>query len=101
MISRSCECVKGGGEVESSQQNQPDPEVRKLAALIADPRQRKSFARDPDKALADAGIDVDRLPAAVRDTLYDLSYEELRAVSRVQASLRDAGVSDPDINEIF
>jgi hypothetical protein len=101
MISRSCERVKGGGEVESSQQNQPDPEVRKLAAVIADPRQRKSFARDPDKTLADAGVDVGKLPGPVRDTLYDLTHEELRALSRVKASLLEAGVSDQIINEIF
>ncbi len=87
--------------MESAYGKEQGQELRKLAEVIADPGHRKAFARDPDETLARMGVDVDKLPEAVRNTLYDLSYEELRAVSRVRASLLEAGVSRDDLVEIF
>lgn len=76
-------------------------EIQKLAKLISDPGRRKAFARDPEDTLAAAGIDVGGLPEGVRSTLFDLSHEELRVLSRVKDSLRQAGVSREDEAEIF
>ena len=78
-----------------------DDHVRRLAQLISDPSRRKAFARDPEQTLRDAGVDVGALPEAVRTELFDLSYEELRALSRVKAGLLGAGVSNEVMAEIF
>jgi hypothetical protein len=85
----------------NSTEGQGSGELRKVAALISDPGKRKAFAHDPEKALKDAGIDAGGLPEGVRSTLFDLSYEELRVLSRVRDSLRQAGVSREDASEIF
>lgn len=76
-------------------------EIHKLAKLISDPGRRKAFARDPETTLTEAGINVGGLPEGVRSTLFDLSHEELRVLSRVKDSLRQAGVSKEDEAEIF
>lgn len=76
-------------------------EVQKLAKVISDPGRRKAFAHSPEKALTDAGIDASQLPGGIRSTLFDLSYEELRVLSRVKDSLKQAGVSREDAEEIF
>lgn len=76
-------------------------EIQKLGRLISDPARRKAFAHDPEKTLTDAGIDIGGLPDGVRSTLFDLSHEELRVLSRVKDSLQQAGVSKEDAQEIF
>jgi hypothetical protein len=85
----------------NSGEEQPSSEVEKLAELISDPGQRKAFAHTPEKTLTDAGIDVGKLPEGIRSTLFDLSYEELRVLSRVKESLEQAGVSREDARRIF
>lgn len=82
-----------GGEASS--------EVKKLAEMISDPGKRKAFAHSPEKTLTDAGIDAGNLPEGIRSTLFDLSYEELRVLSRVKQSFNQAGVSREDAQEIF
>jgi hypothetical protein len=85
----------------NSSEGERSSEIQKLAEVISDPGRRKAFAHDPEKTLTDAGIDVGRLPDGVRSTLFDLSHEELRVLSRVKESLRQAGVSREDAEEIF
>jgi hypothetical protein len=85
----------------SSMEGKSGSEMKRLAELISDPGRRKAFAFDPEKTLSEAGIDASRLPEGVRSTLFDLSYEELRVLSRVRDSLRQAGVSREDEGEIF
>lgn len=85
----------------NSSEGERSSEIRKLAEVISDPGGRKAFAHDPEKTLTDAGIDVGRLPDGVRSTLFDLSHEELRVLSRVKEALRQAGVSREDAEEIF
>ena len=85
----------------SNTEGEPSSEIRKVAEVISDPGRRKAFAHDPEKTLTDAGVDVGRLPDGVRSTLFDLSHEELRVLSRVKESLRQAGVSREDEGEIF
>jgi len=72
----------------------------KLGQILGDPKQRKSFWLDPEKALDTVGLDANDIPAAVRETLLDLSYEELRVLARVNASLNEAGVSPQDKGEM-
>lgn len=72
----------------------------KLGEVLRDPKQRKAFWLDPEKALGNVGLDPNDIPAAVRETLHDLSYEELRVLARVNASLDDAGVSPEDKGEM-
>jgi hypothetical protein len=66
--------------------------LAKLGQLLRDPKGRKSFWLNPDETLEKAGISPDDIPAGVRDTLNDLSYEELRVLARVNASLDEAEV---------
>jgi hypothetical protein len=66
----------------------------KLGNLLRDPEQRKQFWLDPAKALSNVGVRPDDIPESVRNTLHDLSYEELRVLARVNQSLDEAGV-DP------
>jgi hypothetical protein len=85
----------------NSTEGQGSGELLKVAELISDPGKRKAFAHDPEKALKDAGIDPGGLPEGVRSTLFDLSYEELRVLSRVRDSLSEAGVSSEMALRIF
>ena len=72
----------------------------KLGEILGDPKQRKSFWLDPEKELARVGLDPNDIPAGVRETLHDLSYEELRVLARVNASLDEAGVPPEDKGEM-
>ncbi len=85
---------EGGGASYSSRA------FAELGEVLRDPKQRKSFWLDPEKALGEVGIDPNDIPAAVRETLQDLSYEELRVLARVNASLDEAGVSPEDQGEM-
>jgi hypothetical protein len=72
----------------------------KLGEVLRDPKQRKAFWLDPEGTLAKIGVDPDEIPERVRDTLHDLSYEELRVLARVNASLDEAGVPSEHKAEI-
>jgi hypothetical protein len=85
----------------TSSEGSPSGEIQKLAEVISDPARRKAFAHDPEKTLTDAGIDVGALPEGVRSTLFDLTHEELRVLSRVKEGLERAGVSTVDVQRIF
>jgi hypothetical protein len=66
----------------------------KLGHVLRDAKQRKAFWLDPAKVLREVGVDPEDIPEDVRETLHDLSYEELRVLGRVNASLDAAGVPD-------
>jgi hypothetical protein len=83
-----------------SGQESASEHMQKLGDVISDPKLRKSFFIDPSGTLRDAGVDVDEIPHAVRETLFDLSHEELRSLARVKGSLRGARMSQADIGEI-
>lgn len=59
---------------------------------IADPEQRRALANDPDAALKQAGIKPNELPTPIRRLLEDLSYEELRVLSRYNVALEKSGL---------
>lgn len=82
-------------------EGKPGKFERQLATVFSDPERRKALASDPQKALADAGIDSAALPEGLRSTLFGLSHGELEAISRVKQGLDDAGVSREDQGEIF
>ena len=64
-----------------------DDDLRKLGDVLADSRLRKAFWTDPDRTLEQQGVKKDRIPAEVLDTLQDLSFEELRFLSRFREPL--------------
>lgn len=68
-------------------------ELKKLADVIADPGQRKSFAADPDGTLDRSDVNPDAIPDGVLGTLKGLSQEELRALARLNSQLLDSGIS--------
>jgi hypothetical protein len=86
---------------ESSYGQDDGDELRKLGELLENAESRRSFAKDPDKALDEAGIDASKIPEGVRSTLSELSEDELEVIARVKGSLLAAGVSRKHINEIF
>ena len=45
---------------------------------------RVAFKENPKEASANAGVEVERLPDALFDTLGEMSFEELEMVSRIQ-----------------
>jgi hypothetical protein len=64
----------------------------KLGNLLRDPKGRKEFWLDPQKALRRVGVHHGEIPEPVQKVLQDLSYEELRVLGRVNDSLDEAGV---------
>ena len=68
-------------------------ELKKLADVIADPGQRKSFAADPDGTLDRVDVKPEAIPENVLSTLKGLSQEELRVLSRLNSSLLESGLS--------
>jgi hypothetical protein len=59
---------------------------------IADPDQRRALANDPEGTLKRAGVNIRELPTQIRRLLEDLSYEELRVLSRYNAALEKSGL---------
>jgi hypothetical protein len=59
---------------------------------IADPYRRRALANHPEEAFEEAGVNFNALPSQLQALLKDLSYEELRLLSRVQDTLDRAGL---------
>lgn len=59
---------------------------------IADPDRRRALANDPEGTLREAGVNARELPPQVRRLLDDLSYEELRLLSRYNVALEKSGL---------
>jgi len=59
---------------------------------IADPDRRRALANDPEGTLKDAGVRPSELPTQIRRLLEDLSYEELRLLSRYNIALEKSGL---------
>ncbi len=68
-------------------------QLAKFANLIVDPVVRREYDKHPLKTLAEHGVDVDALPAPVRDFLLDLTYEELRVLAHMQETMVTQGLS--------
>lgn len=68
-------------------------ELKKLADVIADPAERKSFAEDPDGTLDRVDVNPQAIPDNVLSTLKGLSQQELDALTRVNSSLLESGLS--------
>jgi hypothetical protein len=72
-----------------------DAAVDALATVVnalASPGIRRKFAHDPDATLQELGVNVSALPSGVQALLHDLSYEELRLISRLQTTLVGEGM---------
>jgi hypothetical protein len=67
-------------------------QLAKFANLIVDPVVRKNYDKHPLKTLSEHGVDVDALPAPVRDFLLDLTYEELRVLAHMQETMVTQGL---------
>jgi hypothetical protein len=61
---------------------------------IADPDRRRALASNPEGTLKAEGVKVADLPAPIRRLLEDLSYEELRVLSRYNVALEKSGLLD-------
>ena len=68
-------------------------ELKKLADVIADPGQRKSFAADPDGTLDRVDVKPEAIPENVLTTLKGLNQEELRVLARLNSTLLESGLS--------
>lgn len=79
----------------SSPENPADAagELKKLADVISDPGERQSFASDPDGTLDRIDVNPEAIPENVLSTLKGLSQQELDALSRLNSTLLESGLS--------
>jgi hypothetical protein len=72
-------------------------DLEKLVQVISRPQTRRSFLKDPEGALKQAGADI---PDGLRDALAELSPAELRLVSHLNTTLLAAGLRAPDSDTV-
>jgi hypothetical protein len=69
-----------------------------FASALRDPHKRKAIADNPETEIAavlqSGDASIDDLPPKVQQFLCDLSLEELRFLSRFDATMREAGLVD-------
>lgn len=70
------------------QQSRGDPAATKALSqlvneVLVPPEMRQAFLSDPGGTLERAGIEADKLPPGILETLSGMSYEELSAVAGI------------------
>ncbi len=66
--------------------------MARVQAVLADPEQRKRFAKDPEATLSTAEVPIKDIPPPVLDVLRGLSDEELDLIGRLQTTLVENGL---------
>jgi hypothetical protein len=70
---------------------------RAFMEAIGDPDKRRRLAEHPKETIeGEAGIDFHDLDPKVQKLLNDLTYEELRLLSRVTSTLSEAGLFEQE-----
>jgi hypothetical protein len=73
---------------------QEEDELFKLGEAISDPEFRDAVQQNLDDTLQKHGVDKDKIPEEVLETLTTLSADEMAVLAKVKGALKEAGASD-------